>query len=82
MLLRGRIITGRVCVLAVRLFAAFWTVARRAPLSMGFFRRECWGGFLFPPPEGLPDSGTQSVAPAAPALMGVFFTPEQPGVPR
>ena len=35
-------------------FATLWTIARQAPLSMGFFRQDCWTGLLFPPPqEGL-----------------------------
>ena len=29
----------------VRLFAASWTVAYQAPLSMGFSRQEYWSGF-------------------------------------
>ena len=46
------------CVLSrVRLFVTSWTVARRAPLSMGFSRQECWGGLLCPPPGDLPDPG-------------------------
>ena len=28
-----------------------WTVACQAPLSMGFFRQEYWGGLPFPSPE-------------------------------
>ena len=28
----------------VRLFTAPWTVARQAPLSVGFSRQEYWGG--------------------------------------
>ena len=36
------------CVLSlfchVRLFATPWTVARQAPLSMGFSRQEYWSG--------------------------------------
>ena len=28
-----------------------WTVAHRAPLSMGFSRQEYWSGFPFPSPE-------------------------------
>ena len=31
-------------------FVNLWTVARQAPLSMGFFRQECWGGLPFPSP--------------------------------
>ena len=30
----------------VRLFATSWTVARQAPLSVGFSRQEYCGGFL------------------------------------
>ena len=26
-----------------------WIVAHQAPLFMGFFRQECWGGLPFPP---------------------------------
>ena len=29
----------------VQLFAAPWTVARQAPLSMGFYRQEYWSGW-------------------------------------
>ena len=32
-----------------------WTVARQAPLSMGFSRQEYWSGLLCPPPGDLPD---------------------------
>ena len=35
----------------VRLFAAPWTVANQAPLSMGFSRQEYWSGLSFPPPR-------------------------------
>ena len=36
------------CVL---LFAALWTRAHQAPLSMGFFRQEYWSGLTFPPSD-------------------------------
>ena len=35
----------------VRLFAALWTVARQASLSMGFSRQEYWSGLPFPSPK-------------------------------
>ena len=54
----------------VRLFATPWTVARRAPLSMGFSKQEYWNGLPCPPPRDLPDPG---VEPGSPAL-GRFFT--------
>ena len=37
--------------------AVLWTVARQAPLSMGFSRQECWSGLPCPPPSDLPDLG-------------------------
>ena len=42
------------------------TVARQAPLSMGFSRQECWSGLSFPSPGDRPDSG---VKPRSPALQ-------------
>ena len=38
-------------------FVTPWTVAHRAPLSMGFFRQEYWSGLPFPPPGDLPNPG-------------------------
>ena len=34
-----------------------WTVAYRAPLSMGFSRQQYWSGLPFPCPGDLPDPG-------------------------
>ena len=34
-----------------------WTVAYRAPLSIGFSRQEYWSGLPFPPPGDLSDPG-------------------------
>ena len=34
-----------------------WTVARQAPLSVGFPRQEYWKGLTLPSPGGLPDPG-------------------------
>ena len=36
-------------------FAALWTVAQQAPLSMGFPRQKYWNRLPFPPPGNLPD---------------------------
>ena len=41
----------------VQLFATLWTVARQAPLSMGFSRQEDWSGLPFPSPGDLPNPG-------------------------
>ena len=48
-----------------------WTVARQAPLSMGFPRQEYWSGLLFPSLGDLIDPG---IEPMFPALAGGFFT--------
>ena len=54
-----------VCVLhsfcCVWLFATPWTVARQAPLSMGFSRQDCWSGLPCP---SLPNPGIEPVSPA------------------
>ena len=67
-----------VCVLCrfshVWLFATPWTVARQAPLSMGFSRQEYWSGSPDPPPGDLPDSGVKSTSLMSPAVAGRFFT--------
>ena len=34
-------------------FATPWTVAQLTPLSVEFFRQECWNGSPFPPPGSL-----------------------------
>ena len=43
----------------VRLFETPWTVARQAPLWMGFSRQEYWSGLPFPSP----DPGTSATLP-------------------
>ena len=45
-------------------FAALWTVARKAPLSMGFPRQEHWSGLPDPSPGDLPNPGFESKSPA------------------
>ena len=51
-----------------------WTVARQAPLSMGFPRLEYWSGLRLPSPGYLPNPGIKPMSPASPALAGRFFT--------
>ena len=62
------------CSSHIRLFVILWTVARQAPLSMGFSRQEYWSGLPYPPPEDLPDPGIKPASPKSPALAGGFFT--------
>ena len=54
-------------------FAASWTVACQAPLSMGFPRQEYWSGLAFPSPGDLSNPVTE---PTSPTLAGGFFTIE------
>ena len=62
------------CFSCVRLFVTPWTVARPAPLSMGFSRQEYWSGLPCPPPGDLPAPGKEPVSLTSPALAGRFFT--------
>ena len=57
----------------VPLFVTLWTVARHAPLSMGFSRQEYWSGLPCPPPGHLPNPGTEPTSLTFPALAGGFF---------
>ena len=43
----------------VQLSATLWTVARQAPLSMGFSRQEYWSGLPYPSPGDLPNLGIE-----------------------
>ena len=68
----------RACMLSrfsfIRLFAAPWTVARQAPLSMGFSQQEYCRGLPCPLPRDLPRPGMEYASLVSPALAGVFFT--------
>ena len=55
-------------------FVAPWTVAHRAPLSVGAPRQGYWSGLPFSPPGHLPDPGIEPVSLTSPALAGRFFT--------
>ena len=57
-----------------RLFVTPWTVARKAPLSMGFSREEYWSGLLCPPPGECPNPGIEPASLTSLALAGGFFT--------
>ena len=60
-------------------FVTPWTMARQAPLSVGFPRQEYWNGLSFPSPGDFPDPG---IEPASPPLAGRFLTMESPGKPH
>ena len=60
----------------VQLFVTPWTVAYKAPPSMGFSRQEYWSGLPFPSPGDLPDPW---IEPRSPALQADALTSEPPG---
>jgi len=57
----------------VQLFETPWTVACKAPLSIGFFRQEYWSGLPFPPLGDLHHPGIETMSLVSPALAGRFF---------
>ena len=56
------------------LFAMLWTVAHKAPLSMGFSMQEYWSGLPFPSPGDLSNQGIKPMSLKYPALAGRVFT--------
>ena len=62
----------------VRLFATPWTVAYKAPPSMGFSSQGYWSRLPFPSPEDLPKSG---IEPRSPTLQADDLLSELPGKP-
>ena len=58
----------------VQLFVTPWTVARQAPLSMGFSRQEYWRGLPFSSPRDLADPGIKTASHMSSALTDGFFT--------
>ena len=57
----------------VWLFATPWSVARRTPLSLGFFKQEYWSGLPCPSPGDLPNPEIESGSPAASALKADLY---------
>ena len=47
------------CFSRIRLFATPWTVARQAPLFVGFSRQDYWTGLPLPPLGGLSKAGIE-----------------------
>ena len=62
-----------VCVLShfshFQLFVNLWTIAHQAPLSTGFSRQKYWSGWSYPPCGYLPNTRTEAISLAAPALQ-------------
>ena len=55
-----------------------WTIARQAPLSMGFLRQESWSGLPFPSQEDRPNPGIET---GSPALQAESLPTEVQGTP-
>ena len=62
------------CFSCVQLFVTLWTIARQAPLCMGFSRQEYWSGLPCLPPGDLPNPG---IKPRSSALQ-VDLLPAEP----
>ena len=58
-----------------------WTVAHKAPLSMGFSRQEHWSGSPFTPPGNLTDPRIKLGTPVSPALQVESLPAELSGKP-
>ena len=50
------------------------TLARQAPLSVGFSWQESWSGLPCPPPGRLPHPGIEAASPTSSVSAGGFFT--------
>ena len=57
------------CSVASDFFVVPGSIARQAPLSIGFSRQEYWSGLPFPPPGDLPDPGIETASSVSPALQ-------------
>ena len=62
----------------VQFFATSGTITGQSPLSMEFFRQECWSGLPCPPPGDLPNPG---IEPGYPALQADSLPSEPTGLP-
>ena len=66
------------CSVVSNSFAAPWTIACQAPLSIGFFRQESCNGLHFLLQEIFTSPG---IEPMSPSLAARFFTAESSGKP-
>ena len=57
----------------VQLFVTLWTIARQAPLSMGFSRQEYWSMLSCPSPGDLPTQDQTHIS-CISCTAGIFFT--------
>ena len=64
----------------IQLFVTPWIATHQAPLSMVFSRQRYWTGLPFSSPEDLPDLEIEPMSLASPALAGISFITEPPGI--
>ena len=62
----SRMVVGGLVAKSCLTLVTSWTVARQAPLSIGFSRQEYWSGLPFPSPGDLSDPG---IKPGSPELQ-------------
>ena len=78
---------GSVCVFVlsrfsgVRLFATLWTVAHKAPLSVGFSRQEYCSGLTCPSSGDLSNPGIEPASLTSPALANRVYYKHHLGIP-
>ena len=65
----------------VQLFATLWTVAHKAPLSMGFSRQEYCSGLTCPSPGDLSNPGIEPASLTSPALANRVYYKHHLGIP-
>ena len=78
---RGPHVRNSSCLVAklcLKLFVTLRTVARQAPLFMGFLRQEYRSGLPFPSPGDIPDPG---IEPVSPTLTGSSLPRSHQGSP-
>ena len=66
-----------VCAQSYPTLETLWTIARQAPLSLGFSRQEYWSGLPFPSLGDLPDLG---IEPRTPVLQTDTLLSEPPNL--
>ena len=69
------------CFSRLQLFVIVWTVARQAPLSMGFSRQAYRSGLPFPLPGHLPDPGIEPASLSLLHQQACSLLIEPPGKP-
>ena len=62
------------CISCIRLCVTLWTVAHKAPLSMGYSKQKYWSELPCPPPGNLLDPGIKPASLRSSALAGRFLT--------